>query len=188
MNIKTLIAVLVGICVLIAGWIFFGKPAVVEAPTTSSTASSTGPVSLQDAIKSGQVTIKLSTTSAPTVSAGKAPSLAYQLKIDSSLSENAIKALNTQMVSVTSELQANSTAYSAWLRLGVLAKIATIFGESNIGISSVIQPEGHEGASVPLIFMLHYATNGAAKHAFAKIAKLPTVKGKPVMIRVESFE
>ncbi len=71
---------------------------------------------------------------------------------------------------------------------GVLAKIATIFGESNIGISSVIQPEGHEGKSVPLIFMLHYATNGAAKRAFAQIAKLPAVKGKPVMIRVESFE
>ena len=71
---------------------------------------------------------------------------------------------------------------------GVLAKIATIFGQSNIGISSVIQPEGHEGASVPLIFMLHYATNGAAKRAFAQIAKLPAVKGKPVMIRVESFE
>ena len=71
---------------------------------------------------------------------------------------------------------------------GVLAKIATIFGRSNIGISSVIQPEGHEGESVPLIFMLHYATNGVVAKAFAKIAKLPTVKGKPVMIRVESFE
>jgi homoserine dehydrogenase len=71
---------------------------------------------------------------------------------------------------------------------GVLAKVATIFGAANIGISSVIQPEGHEGESVPLIFMLHYATNGAVLKALAKIAKLPTVKGKPVMIRVESFE
>ncbi|MDR3456090.1 MAG: homoserine dehydrogenase [Verrucomicrobiae bacterium] len=71
---------------------------------------------------------------------------------------------------------------------GVLARIATIFGQSDIGISSVIQPEGHEGASVPLIFMLHDATNGAAKQALAKIAKLPAVKGKPVMFRVESFE
>ena len=71
---------------------------------------------------------------------------------------------------------------------GVLARIATIFGELNIGISSVIQPGGHEGKSVPLIFMLHYATNGAAMKALAKISKLPTVTGKPVMIRVESFE
>jgi len=71
---------------------------------------------------------------------------------------------------------------------GVLAKIATIFGESKIGISSVIQPEGHEGKSVPLIFMLHYAPNGAALRALKKIGKLPVVKGEPVMIRVENFE
>jgi homoserine dehydrogenase len=71
---------------------------------------------------------------------------------------------------------------------GVLAKIAAIFGQSNIGISSVIQPEGHEGASVPLIFMLHYAPNGAVTKALAKIGKLPAVKGKPMMLRVENFE
>ena len=73
-------------------------------------------------------------------------------------------------------------------RPGTLAKIAAIFGASKIGISSVIQPEGHEGKSVPLIFMLHYATNGAVKKAFNQIAKLPVIKGKPVMIRVENFE
>ena len=71
---------------------------------------------------------------------------------------------------------------------GVLAKIAVIFGQSNIGISSVIQPESEEGESVPLIFMLHYATNGVAAKALAKIAKLPAVKGQPVMLRVENFE
>jgi homoserine dehydrogenase len=71
---------------------------------------------------------------------------------------------------------------------GVLAKIATIFGESKIGISSVIQLEGHEGKSVPLIFMLHYATNGAVQRALKKIGKLPVVKGAPVMLRVENFE
>src|SRR5208283_1963670 len=42
-------------------------------------------------------------------------------------------------------------------RPGVLAQIAAIFGQAHIGISSVIQPEGHEGASVPLILMLHDA-------------------------------
>jgi hypothetical protein len=36
--------------------------------------------------------------------------------------------------------------------------------------------------------MLHYATNGVAAKALAKIAKLPTVKGKPVMLRVENFQ
>jgi len=71
---------------------------------------------------------------------------------------------------------------------GTLAKIAAIFGQSKIGISSVIQPEGHEGKSVPLIFMLHYATNGAVSNALKKIGKLPVIKGKPVMLRVENFE
>ncbi|MGH7951824.1 MAG: homoserine dehydrogenase [Limisphaerales bacterium] len=71
---------------------------------------------------------------------------------------------------------------------GTLAKIAVIFGESKIGISSVIQPEGHEGESVPLIFMLHDATNGAVARALKKIGKLSVVKSKPVMIRVENFE
>jgi homoserine dehydrogenase len=73
-------------------------------------------------------------------------------------------------------------------RPGTLAKIAAIFGQMKIGISSVIQPEGHEGKSVPLIFMLHYATNGAVMKALAKIGKLPVVKSRPVMIRVENFE
>jgi homoserine dehydrogenase len=71
---------------------------------------------------------------------------------------------------------------------GTLAKIATIFAASKIGISSVIQPEGHEGRSVPLIFMLHDAPNGAVSKALKKIGALPVVKGTPVMIRVENFQ
>ncbi|MFZ1073598.1 MAG: homoserine dehydrogenase [Verrucomicrobiia bacterium] len=73
-------------------------------------------------------------------------------------------------------------------RPGTLAKIAAIFGQSHIGISSVIQPEGHEGKSVPLIFMIHDARNGAVMKALARIGRLPVVKSRPVMIRVENFE
>src|SRR5207245_9856821 len=71
---------------------------------------------------------------------------------------------------------------------GTLAKIARILGDAKIGISSVIQPEGHEGESVPLIFMLHDAPNGAVSKALKKIAALRVIKGAPVMIRVERFE
>jgi homoserine dehydrogenase len=71
---------------------------------------------------------------------------------------------------------------------GTLAKIAKIFGDAQIGISSVIQPEGHEGASVPLILMLHDAPNGAVAKALKTIASLNVVKGAPVMIRVENFD
>jgi homoserine dehydrogenase len=73
-------------------------------------------------------------------------------------------------------------------RPGTLAKIASIFGAANIGISSVIQPEGHEGESVPLIFMLHDAPNGAVAKALDDIGRLPVIKGKPVMLRVENFQ
>src|SRR5438445_5213546 len=71
---------------------------------------------------------------------------------------------------------------------GTLAKIARIFGDAEIGISSVIQPEGHEGESVPLILMLHDAPNGAVSQAPQTIAALRVIEGTPVMIRVESFE
>ncbi len=71
---------------------------------------------------------------------------------------------------------------------GTLAKIAAIFGAAKIGISSVIQPEGHEGESVPLILMLHDAPNGAVSKALKKISQLPVVKERPVMLRVETFE
>jgi len=73
-------------------------------------------------------------------------------------------------------------------RPGTLAKIAAILAGARIGISSVIQPEGHEGRSVPLILMIHDATNAAMRTALSKIGRLPVVKSAPVMIRVENFE
>jgi homoserine dehydrogenase len=71
-------------------------------------------------------------------------------------------------------------------RPGVFAKVASILSGAGIGISSIIQPEGHEGETVPVILMLHDAPNAALQKALAKIAKLPAVKAPPVMIRVES--
>ena len=72
-------------------------------------------------------------------------------------------------------------------RPGVLAKVSAVLAKNKIGISSVIQPEGHEGNSVPLILMLHYAKNAAMQKALKEIRKLSAVKPKPVMIRVENF-
>jgi homoserine dehydrogenase len=71
---------------------------------------------------------------------------------------------------------------------GTLARTAKILADAKIGISSVIQPEGHEGESVPLVLMLHDAPNGTVRKALARIGKLKVVRSKPVMIRVESFE
>jgi homoserine dehydrogenase len=71
---------------------------------------------------------------------------------------------------------------------GTLAKIATILGAAQIGISSVIQPEGHVGESVPLILMIHDAPDAALVRALEEIGKLDVVKARPVMVRVENFE
>ena len=73
-------------------------------------------------------------------------------------------------------------------RPGVFAKIAAVLARAKIGISSIIQPEGHEGEIVPVILMIHDAPNAAMAKALAKVARLGVVKGLPVMIRVENFE
>jgi homoserine dehydrogenase len=73
-------------------------------------------------------------------------------------------------------------------RPGTLAKIAAILARAKIGISSVIQPEGHQGESVPLILMIHDASNAAMRKALEKIGQLPVVKEKPIMLRVENFD
>jgi homoserine dehydrogenase len=70
----------------------------------------------------------------------------------------------------------------------VLAAIAAILGAARIVISSVIQPEGHEGESVPLILMIHDAPDAALQRALKRIGRLPVVKAPPVMIRVENLE
>ena len=72
-------------------------------------------------------------------------------------------------------------------RPGVIAQVAGILGESNIGISSIFQPEGNEGEAVPLVLVLHKATNGQITDALKKIGALPCVKKTPRMIRVENF-
>jgi homoserine dehydrogenase len=70
---------------------------------------------------------------------------------------------------------------------GVLAQVAGILGSLNIGISSVIQPEEHEPESVPLVLMVHTATNAQINSAIDKIANLACVKRPPRLIRVETF-
>ena len=97
-------------------------------------------------------------------------------------------ARKTRVVSMDEIVSRYYVRLSVVDRPGVLAKISAIFAGAKIGISSVIQPEGHEGESVPLILMLHDAPNAAMRKALAKIAKLPVIKAKPVMFRVENLE
>jgi len=71
---------------------------------------------------------------------------------------------------------------------GVLAKIATILGNAGISISAVIQdPDQPPKGIVPVILTTHHAPYQAMVTALTKIAKLPVVKAKPVMFRIETI-
>ena len=82
--------------------------------------------------------------------------------------------------------------FYVWLivadRPGVLAAIATVLGKAGISISSVIQPEGKEGGNVPLILMMHEASNRSMVGALRRVAQLAVVKAPPVMLRVENLD
>lgn len=70
---------------------------------------------------------------------------------------------------------------------GVLARVATVLGAEQIGISSVIQPGSAEaGDAVHLILMLHDAPIGRVRRAIRAIHALDCVKAEPALIRVET--
>ncbi len=70
---------------------------------------------------------------------------------------------------------------------GVIAEVAGILGELNIGISSILQPEAAEGQEVSLVLMIHKATNAQISSALERLNALNCVKKTPRMIRVEHF-
>ncbi|MBI4025910.1 MAG: homoserine dehydrogenase [Verrucomicrobia bacterium] len=99
-----------------------------------------------------------------------------------------IGSLGPQIVSMGDVISRYYLRLSVTDRPGVLAQISSILGKTRIGISSVLQPEGHEGGAVPLILMIHDARNDAMFKAMRRIHQLKCVKAKPVMFRVETFE
>ncbi|GAB4174555.1 MAG: homoserine dehydrogenase [Terrimicrobiaceae bacterium] len=90
-------------------------------------------------------------------------------------------------------LQQSEAVSQFYLRLavedrpGVLAAIAGVLGEAGIGISSMIQPEAHDGGFVPLILMIHDAKTGPMEEALHRISSLSCVGRPPVMLHVETF-
>lgn len=71
---------------------------------------------------------------------------------------------------------------------GVLARVAILLGDRNIGISSVIQPEDLEGNTTPLIFMLDDAPLKVMREAVQAISALDCVREEPSWLRVETLE
>lgn len=96
------------------------------------------------------------------------------------------------------ELPVSEDFYSRYyLRLdvedkpGVLYRIAKILSEKGISIAGVLQQEWvlkyirNPSEAIPLIILTHKAYESKIRDALSEIEKLPFVKGKPILIRVE---
>lgn len=70
-------------------------------------------------------------------------------------------------------------------RPGVLAKISGILGRNRISIASVIQKGRHKVSAVQIVMMTHRAVEKDIRRAIKVIDRLPEVRAKTVMIRVE---
>ncbi len=82
------------------------------------------------------------------------------------------------------------TAYYLRMRVvnrpGVMASIATIFGQSDISIDSVVQKgSGRQDEDVNIIFLTQETLEGNLNRALKEVEKLDTVKGRINRIRLE---
>ncbi len=70
-------------------------------------------------------------------------------------------------------------------RPGVLAGITGILGRLQISIASVLQTERRIGGVVPVVVMTHRAKEKNVRRALAAIDRLPYIKARTTIIRVE---
>lgn len=70
-------------------------------------------------------------------------------------------------------------------RPGVLASIASLLGDEDISIASVMQKEGYSDDSVPVIILTHNAKEQGVRRALEKIEKMDVVRKKTRLIRIE---
>ena len=75
--------------------------------------------------------------------------------------------------------------FSAIDKPGVLANIADLLGRYNISIASVVQKERREAHIVPIVMLTHEARELDMQAALSRINKLPAIKKKSVVIRLE---
>lgn len=76
-------------------------------------------------------------------------------------------------------------------RPGVLARIAGVLADHQIGIISVLQPDeldGDDNRTAQLVLTLHDARYGDMIAARDEIAALECIQAKPILFRVESFD
>lgn len=71
---------------------------------------------------------------------------------------------------------------------GVLAKISGVLGENKISIKSVHQKARQTNGKVPVVMITHTAREAWVQKALKQIAKLDSVAGEPVVIRIEDTD
>ena len=70
-------------------------------------------------------------------------------------------------------------------RPGVLSKIARILGDHRISIASVVQKDRRREHIVPVVMMTHDARERDVQAAFNEIDRLPTIRRRSILIRME---
>ena len=65
---------------------------------------------------------------------------------------------------------------------GVLARVSSVLGESDVSILTVLQRG--EGESARLVMILHRAPEGRVRQATSCLADMPEVREQPVLITV----
>lgn len=101
--------------------------------------------------------------------------------------ETVIRALGPRIAvkSITSILSRYYLRFYVIDKPSVLAKISKILGKHKVSISDVIQRERSAGKVVPLILLTHEAPEKDVRAAIRVINRLPLVKGKAQVIRME---
>jgi len=68
---------------------------------------------------------------------------------------------------------------------GVLGQIASQLGKQKISIASVVQRARSSGGAVPVVIRTHETRERDLRRALDRVARMPSVSGKPVAIRIE---
>lgn len=70
---------------------------------------------------------------------------------------------------------------------GVMAKITSALGGRNISISSIVQKEGQSVNNTSMMILTHKAIGKSVNQAIAEIEKMPEIRDKVKLIRIEDL-
>lgn len=72
-------------------------------------------------------------------------------------------------------------------RPGVLARVASVLAEQHVSIATVIQSRATQPDAASLVLTTHESHERAIQATIARLAKLPAVLERPLLLRIEDF-